>query len=203
MARNHDQPFRPLRPGITVCNEDTWEMGTLGLIARDAQNNAWIVSCHHVLWSPDWQLGADGEAIIQPAGGSIVAHTDRTRADETKDIAAAKVAPGLAVTNDALGIGVIGAPQAPTVGMRVVKSGAATGVTEGVVEVAGDHVKVVAPSAFPVTYELTSKGDSGAVWICMTTGRPVALHQRGNNGGREFSEGLAIAAVLAALSLTL
>lgn len=205
MSRNHDQRFRPLRAGVSIHNTQLWELGTLGLMVRSAAGDHWLISCHHALWSPAWDEGAAAEEITQPGGGEVIAQTARNRSSPVLDIAAARIIDGQAVAhNEVLGIGSIGAPLAPTEGMRVLKSGAGTGVTEGLIQqVTGDEVVVIVPEGFTPTYELTAKGDSGAVWICAATRRPVAMHQRGNNGGAEYSRGLGIESVLAALDLEL
>ena len=83
--------------------------------------------------------------------------------------------------------------------MEVVKSGAATGITEGTIHsIAAGRIEI-RPLSLPADYQLSDGGDSGAVWIAKTTFAPVVLHQGSTNDG--FAIGRPIKEVLAALNL--
>jgi hypothetical protein len=126
---------------------------------------------------------------------------DGSRVDRNLDCAAAVIgdAGGRGLI---LGIGQLAAPIAPTVGMRVIKSGAETGVTEGIIaRVEGIEV-TIASSNFPVDYRLSGPSDSGAVWIDAQTHSPVAMHYAGDpqNSGRQ-AFGRSLIAILVTLRL--
>lgn len=185
---NHDLAYRPLRAGTSILNARVNEPGTLGLIAQDAAGAAWIVSCYHVLC--DVNLGAyvQDDPIYQPAAvvnGNQIAVTSKTMADAGLDCAAAKVMAGIQVSNSILEIGPVTGVVAATAGMRVVKSGGVSGITEGVVaNVAGQMVTIRIDASFSQQYVLSEPGDSGALWVEQTTQRAVALH-RGLQTARE------------------
>jgi hypothetical protein len=86
----------------------------------------------------------------------------------------------------------------PTLGMQVLKSGAVSDVTRGLVDgVAGsygidysifgdqhrwiDGFRIVVDSDHP-TDEISLVGDSGAAWIDLATGNAVGLHFAGEDG---------------------
>jgi hypothetical protein len=98
-----------------------------------------------------------------------------------------------------LGIGRLGEPVDPAVGMEVVKSGAATGLTEGTIRSITAGRVEIRPLNLPDDYQLSDGGDSGAVWIEKNTFSPVVLHQGSTNEG--FAIGRAIKEVLTALNL--
>ena len=87
----------------------------------------------------------------------------------------------------------------------VVKAGAATGVTEGIVtRLFTNTVHITPPSSFPRDYELTSAGDSGALWVERGSLAPIAVHRSGNQPGKkEFSIAVPVHLALGALNLTL
>jgi hypothetical protein len=75
-----------------------------------------------------------------------------------------------------LGIGRVSGPTAPIVGMRVIKSGAETGVTEGEVTDFSNGIVTIEAAEFAPEYELSGPGDSGSVWVDALSNSPVALH---------------------------
>ena len=198
VLRNHNLVFRPLRGGIGIFNPAVNEPGTLGLIVAGEGASRWMVSCHHVLCGP-----GDSEPVYQPVDDAqyLVGSTDRARARADLDCAAARVAPGVESLPEVLGIGPLASPAAPEPGMAVIKSGAATGVTEGVItEVRAGRVEIE-PVGLPGEYELSAAGDSGSVWIAKTSLAPVVLHQGGSARPRSFAYGIPLLDVLAALNL--
>lgn len=205
IIRNHGLAFRPLRGGIGIVNPTVAEMGTLGFVAtRDGQDR-WIVSCYHVLCHRTLGAATDGASVFQPSRGSgatAIACVDAARSDPGLDCAAARVVPGIDCLPWILGIGRVGAVQRAEVGMHVVKSGLATGVTEGVVlHVAGSQVEIGTRSDHPDDYDLCAAGDSGAVWLDASTRGPVALHRGARAGDKPCAQAVDIAAVLASLGL--
>lgn len=206
VVRNHVQQFRPLRGGIAIMNGNNGPSGTLGCIATADGADRWLLSAHHVLRGGRLEV-EDGDPVFQPAlGGAAlpVARTSRDRADRGLDVAAARVIDGVATVAEVLGIGVLGGVVEPHEGMRVVKSGIATGVTEGVVvRVDGSEVRIELAPGYPSKYELSATSDSGAVWVEEGTASPVALHVAGNDTGIEVAIGVRMSEILRALRLSL
>jgi hypothetical protein len=204
-VRNHNLRFRPLCGGIAIFNPAAGGAGTLGLIATADGTDRWIVSCHHVLGRPAGAAFPDGEGILQPPNGgpsSVVALTSATRADRALDCAAALVDPAIPADGSVLELPPLTAAVAAQRGMSVIKSGAVTGVTQGVIsDVSGDLVTIGIEPGCPPDYDLSDIGDSGAVWIARDTGGPVALHRAGSSSGRERAFGVRFDAVLQALQL--
>lgn len=203
-VRNHQLMYRPLVGGIGIMNPSVNEMGTLGFIATSDGVDRFIVSCFHVLGSATDAAALDGAPVHQPtrASGPPVARVRITRADHGLDCAAAEVEPGVGCAPAILGLGPVGGALPPTVGMAVVKSGLATGITEGVIDaIDGTRVRIKARPGFPSSYELSAGGDSGAVWLLQSSLEPVALHRGGTDFGQEIAEAVDVTAVLAALQL--
>lgn len=204
LVRNHVQSFRPLRGGIGIVNGTISLLGTLGCIATSDGQDRWILSAYHVLIGMG-RAAVSGEAIFQPAPGAAmtpVALTDATRADPLLDAAAALVSPAVGALGEILGIGGVAGVAAPVVGMRVAKSGIATGITEGIItDVTGARVTIEQLPGYPSKYELSSISDSGAVWVEQSSGSAVALHVAGNDTGIEVAIGTSLPDVLASLRL--
>lgn len=201
---NHQLPYRPLCPGIMVYNPRVGRPGTLGLFATSNGRDRWLVSANHVL-HPDTNA-QDGDPLFQPFDGAaqdVVARTSTTLQNPNLDFGAAEVEPGIVVSNVLLGVGTLGPPRGAQIGLRVLKAGSATGITEGVIDqINGDRVRIVVPSAYPAGYNLSSAGDSGSVWVARSSRRPVALHVGGNVTGPETASAIAISRVLADLGLS-
>jgi hypothetical protein len=182
-----------------IVNATTERPGTLGCIARDNQGAAWIVSCYHVLARVKGAISEfqDNEEIWQSTaeqGGSKVAVTATAMADERLDVAAARVLDDVDVCGDVLELHDVKGVGRAVEGMRVLKSGADTGVTEGTVtEVVGSLVTIGVAEHMPREYVLCDHGDSGAIWMDANTGLGVAIHFAGRNGDTAFARDLATA----------
>lgn len=203
---NHRLVFRPVLGGVEIFNERVGEVGTLGFVGRFSQGdpNRWIVSCYHVLVGASNRTPVGGEEILQPSDGAAIAAVDAGRADANLDCAAAKVVSGVDATGSILGIGGPADPADPALGMRLVKSGASTGITEGVVVgIAGDDVTIAIVGGFDPNYELSGPGDSGSLWVERGTRRAVALHTRELPGGTRRCSAKRIVPVLNALDLAI
>jgi hypothetical protein len=163
------------------------------------------LSCYHVLGRTDRGVFVDGEAILQSLptkGGSAIGQVFAADADPQRDVAAARLDGTAPTLGRVLGLGPLAAPEIPAAGMRVIKSGYATGVTEGVVSsVVGDRVEIRRRPGYPSMYELSDFGDSGALWINDLTRRPVAMHMAESPGATAIATSLI--PLLSALSLTL
>lgn len=205
---NPFRQYRPLRSGIAIANPRAGVFGTLGCVATSNGADRWLVSCYHVLCRRLDSLEQPklGELVYQPdigAGREVAMLTDRF--DRSLDCAAALLMPGVAANDEILGIGRIAGAGIPTKDMRVIKSGVATGVTEGVI--AADPTdgvfRIVPLVGFPTDYDLTSESDSGSLWIDAQSRRAVGLHRAGNRSGLEHAEAVDIGVVLTALGLKL
>lgn len=207
MPPGRGDPYRPLVSGITIVNELTGIPGTLGCIGVDFLGNTWIVSCDHVLGrprqSPD--VAGNDEPILQstPAlGGGIVARTRTGRMNRALDYAAAIIVPHVGVTASVLELDTLQRTADAVVGMRVRKSGAATGVTTGIVtEVTDTLITIERPPDIPDTEVLSDRGDSGAIWIDVQTGDAIGLHFSGRDSDTAYARPLG--SVLRALGLRL
>lgn len=203
LVPNHTRSYLPIRGGIAIAGSTARVLGTLGLVLTADGADRWILTAHHVLARSGVPL-ADDEPVFQPAEGSgeKVALTRRDRADATLDAAAARVLDGIASVGEILGIGPVAPVRDPEPGMRVIKAGIATGVTEGVIErVDADTVRIVVPPGYPSKYELTEVSDSGAAWVEQGTGAPVALHRAGNDTGVEVALATPLPRILDAFGL--
>lgn len=204
LVPNHCRMFRPLRGGVLIVNANVRVLGTVGLVATSDGHDRWLVTARHVLARTGGPPLQDGEPVFQPGEGAgpFVAVTRTGRADPDLDAAAALVIDGVEAVGEILGLGALAPVKDPAAGMRVVKSGIATGITEGVVdEVAGDRVRIRLPPGFPSKYELSDVSDSGAVWLEQATMAPVALHRAGEDTGVETATGVPLRRVLEALRL--
>jgi len=199
--------YRPLVSGIRITNEVTDNPGTLGCIGLDAQDQPWIVSCYHVLGRgrQPTSAPASGEAILQSTvalGGGIVARTRLEKMNSLLDIAAAIIVPDIGVSNSVFGLNDLQKIVTAVEGMTVVKSGAETGVTMGVVsDVTDKLITIVSPPEADPNDAISDRGDSGAIWLDADTGHAVALHIAGVNDQTAFGRPLSL--VLETLGLRL
>jgi hypothetical protein len=202
---NHNLPFLPVRGGIGILNPNVGKPGTLGCLLTTDGTDRWLLSCHHVLQGKRSPASADGERVFQPnSGEQQIAVTSATRSDESLDCAVAQLLPNISAVGEILGLPPLLGISEPALGMRVLKSGSHTGLTEGVIEsVAGNNVEIAVPSDFDLDYELSGEGDSGAVWVCRGDMTIVALHKGGSAYGTHLAYGTKMSAVLAFLGLRL
>jgi hypothetical protein len=118
------------------------------------------------------------------------------------DYGAALIVPDIGVSTSVFELETVQRIAAAVVGMRVVKSGAETGVTIGIVtDVTPSLITIESPPDSSDTFVLTERGDSGAVWLDAETGRAVGLHFSGRDGNTAFARPLGN--VLGALGLRL
>jgi hypothetical protein len=192
-----------------VCG-NTGPFGTLGCLASSDGQDRWLLTAYHVLAGFSGTL-RENDPVFQPAQGGPqfpIARVRQAKASRTLDAAAAllvdEAGDGLEATNEILGVGALGPISEPLVDMRVVKSGIASGVTEGViVDVANERIKIEVPRGYPSKYELSSISDSGAIWLEQATRSPVALHIGGSDTGVEVALGIRLSEILTRLGLQL
>lgn len=201
------EPHRPLVSGIRIVNAVTGVPGTLGCIGLDFGDNPWIVSCYHVLGRgrQSTDVVRNDEPILQSTldlGGGVVARTRTDKMNSVLDYAAALIVPNVGVTTSVLELDPVERIVGAVVGMRVVKSGAETGVTMGIVtEVTDRLITIERPFDAVDEYVLSDRGDSGAVWLDAQTGRAIGLHFSGRDSNLAFARPLG--SVLTALGLRL
>jgi hypothetical protein len=188
--------FSPLRGGISISNEWFFNYGTLGGLVKDRDtDDEMILSNWHVLAGSAYVH--KGLRIYQPGcadGGwfeHTIAYLERHVMNQGIDAAVATLTDARPWLNDQLDVGSISGVTAPTLGMRVIKSGRGSGVTNGVIDgVEGEYpiryggllrkIKYV-QRIVPVTAtdQVSREGDSGSWWLKEDTHQAVALHFAG------------------------
>lgn len=212
-VRNHTFMFRPLLGGVCIQSGVVREVGTLGCLLTSDGQDRYLLSAYHVLGRSDLSAATDGEPIFQPTdressgpGGAVVpvARLSLAHTDPARDLAAARIDDGVPSVPEILGVGTLAGAADPQVGMRVLKSGIATGVTEGiVVRAAAGRVEIEVPPGFGSKYELSAQSDSGAVWVERDSRLAVALHVGGHDLGVERAFAVPFLEALASLGLDL
>jgi hypothetical protein len=207
---NARAPHDPLQPGISVGNRRQGSTGTLGALVRDLRTGKpCLLSNWHVLnGGPEAEAG---DEIVQPgptdmADGRIVATLDRwLQLGEQFDAAVARLKDGVATS------GLLFqtqfrpvATKRPAVGMRLVKSGAVSGVTRARIDgINGSYkldytafndqeewmqgFRLVRDDTAPVD-ALSLPGDSGALWIDSADGAAVGLHFGGEDDASPLND---------------
>jgi hypothetical protein len=195
-VKNLVRVFGKLRGGLEIMSREVLEPGTLGMIVAHG-GATYLISARHVLAK---NRPGIGDAICQPAGTRDIAIVERV--SERLDCGAARLADGEPFAFEILHIGTLDAPRDPVEGMRVLKAGAATGVTEGkITRLNGDDVVIKPLADFPLEYQLSETGDSGAVWVERESRAPVALHYSAQSGGGGVSYAIPLPTVLRELDL--
>ncbi len=182
---NHSLCSPSVMGGMAVANPRLNELGTLGFIATSDGTDRWLVSCYHILCdrlqSPSFHLTM--EPIVchvdrrRPA--LTVAMLDSARANKELDAAAALIVNRESAVGRIIGLGAINPKPIDTYdGMRVIKFGIASGVTEGIVRPNTATTSIEIHSYQQSTENAVCKqGDSGALWLDAATMRPIALHR--------------------------
>ena len=209
----------PLCGGVSVSSALVSGAGTLGGKVVDRHSGAeMILSNWHVL-AGQW-AAAPGVEIFQPGrldgGGAELAVGQFARhafADDM-DAAVASLNGARDCVNTQLNLAPVRGLGEPALGMGVVKSGRASGVTTGVVTGIGGVAKfmydgllrvvrnVVHIAPLRAGAEVSAPGDSGAFWLDAASHHAVALHFAGVNAP-EYGLGMAMAPVLDALGVDL
>lgn len=198
--------YNPLQGGISISSELSYGYGTLGGMVRDRDNgDAMILSNWHVLAGSD--RVERGLRIYQPGYGDLggrqhtIAALDRHAMHVNIDAAVARLSTDRATLNDQLDVGPVTGIAAPELGMRILKSGRGSNVTQGVISgLAGVRTipygryarqvhHVVHIMQTPERKEVSAPGDSGSWWLDADNHRVVGLHFAGDN---EPEYGLAI-----------
>lgn len=204
--QNHSEHYRPLRGGIVVVAATRQHFGTLGMVATHNGIDRWGLTCGHVL-GPVGGPVPQGDFVFQPdntAASFRVGATVAAKSNQTLDCAAFLIDAAITTSKEILGIGTPSALITPVAGMRVIKSGRSTEITEGVINtITGAVMEIKVHPDFPAAYDLSDPGDSGAVWFEMSSRSPVGLHRAGTTTGPSFATAVNISAVLASLGLSM
>jgi hypothetical protein len=198
-------PQSPLAPGLSVGNITTYETGTLGLFVRGGDpSRRYMLSNWHVLAG-----GADataGDEISQPGPMHLgpnparpVAALDRYLAlSEQFDAALALLSDEVRIDEALFDLDIrptsVGDPE---LGMGLVKSGAVSGVTRGVIDGVEGVYQLDYSSfgygplwmqGFRVTRgggatsaTISEAGDSGAAWVDERSSTVIGLHFAGED----------------------
>ena len=212
----------PLQGGISISDQFRVTYGTLGGIVIDRHNgDAMVLSNWHVLaagWHANplhkiyqpgvWDGGRDADTIATFTRHAMLQHIDAAVATLTN--------PGRDYVNQqfelanrpATGVAI------PRIGMRVIKSGRASGITQGVVDtIASGSIKMhysgrqeIIQPAFLIKsagpgQQVSAAGDSGSIWFEESTMR-VGLHFAGSDQP-ESAVAIEMASVLNALGVDL
>ena len=213
--RYHD----PLRGGISVSSEWLYGFGTLGGIVQDGvTGDPMILSNWHVLAGSAY--APRGLSVYQPGYGDggnytdTVATLERHAMGQGIDAAVARLTGDRGWINDQLEIGPVNGSKAPTVGMKVTKSGRMTKVTHGFIDgIMGEYPIRYAGFTTSIRFvfrivplpgldQVSNKGDSGSFWLDEEGHRAVGLHF----AGYDFPEtalAISMPEVLSALNVTL
>jgi endonuclease G len=216
-AEPRARAYNPLKGGISVSCEWLYGYGTLGGIVEDRiTREKMILSNWHVLAGSEYAM--PGLRIFQPAygdggsGADTVALLERHAFAQGVDAAVARLTGSRGWTNEEDGLGPVNGATAPLLGMRVVKSGRASGITYGVIDgIEGDYpiyyggmlhrihyVNRIVPQ--PGRDEVSRGGDSGSWWLEESTRLACGLHFAGQDNP-ETALGIAMPQVLDALKV--
>jgi endonuclease G len=187
----------PVIGGIGIGPSSANFAGTLGAVVVDRQSGTpMILSNYHVLYD---RYSRPVEDIIQPSRlegggvGDVIGHTERHAMNRTLDAAVAALTGTRRFSVMQLGIGPVRGFRSPSVGDDVQKSGFGSRVTRGLVTsttmiqdirgrdgVLRRYRDVVFIEPRESYQEVSSPGDSGAIWLD-TNMNAVALHFAGRN----------------------
>ncbi len=206
----------PARPSLSTSNATRQSAGTLGAIVRDAGSGRycllsnWHVLCGGTEARHGVSISRSGtpHVVMEPAQ-SVAALERWLDPKQGYDAAIAVLSAGVSDDDAIANIGIhIGGVEEPSLGLALVKSDAASGVTHAMVDgiegmfeldygVYGnqkhwmDGVRLIAdPHLGDGAISVSS--NSGAIWINPETQRAVALHFA-NNDGAGPSAGCAVA----------
>jgi hypothetical protein len=207
---NPRAPHDPLQPGVSIGSRKQMTTGTLGPIVRDlnTQNLCLLSNWHVFCGGPEARAN---DEITQPGPMNLqnpptVALLERwLRLGEQFDAALARLAPG-PHTDELLFDTTLRpiATKAPAVGMRLVKSGAVSGVTQALVDgVSGSYrldytqygdgpqwmqgFRLVPDPTLPPG-DISLPGDSGSLWVDSADGVAVGLHFAGEDNDSPLND---------------
>ncbi|MFZ5518989.1 MAG: transglycosylase SLT domain-containing protein [Candidatus Zhuqueibacterota bacterium] len=193
------QENQNLHGGIRIANSQNNHAGTLGGFVRDRYSGTnMILSTWHVL-AGSWNT-QQGIPVCLPADSTerrnqpeFVAEYTRSAIAHHFDAAVACLKNQYNCHNNQSGIGPVNGVTAPRLGMKVMKSGAGTNVTSGIITgISGCLVQNYYGRQYSIrsvihilplqrNTEMCASGDSGAWWLEQSTSYAVGLHIAGNS----------------------
>lgn len=207
--------MNPMQGGISISDSFSGGYGTLGGLVYDRETgDEMILSNYHVLsGSP---MVRPGSPILQPGRGDggrqTVATFVRHGMNAGIDAAVARLNGRRALTHTQYQLGAPTGVTEPILGMRLVKSGRASGITRGMVTAIEGVVKIRYRMGerlirrvchiVPVSNGLqaSAPGDSGSFWLNADTNEAVGLHFAGADQP-EYALAINMAAVESALNV--
>jgi hypothetical protein len=201
-----------LQPGLSIGNVPRQSDGTLGTFVRDRHGGSlcilsnWHVLCGGTEARVGDEISQPGPLFLGPNPARATAQLRRWVPPARQyDAAIASLVPEMQVDATLLdgGLRIAGMTE-PQVGMTVVKSGAATGLTHALVDAVGGHYQVpyddfgdtsrwmagihLVPHPQFQDRDVSLPGDSGAVWVEVESGKAVALNFAGEDDGGPLNE---------------
>jgi endonuclease G len=185
----------PMSGGMSISDGFSGGYGTLGGLVLDNQTgDPMVLSNFHVFASRGY--ASEGLPIIQPGrgdgGSEIIATFDRHAMDHGLDAAVARLNGRRPLNNNQIDLHPVMGMAAPQIGMRLCKSGRASGITHGFVSGIGGVLKMRYPVSgerliHNVTHivplyagtQVSAPGDSGSYWLDASTYQAVGLHFAG------------------------
>jgi hypothetical protein len=211
------QICNPLQGGISISNEWEYGYGTLGGLVKDRfTGEKMILSAWHVLAYSAYTR--PGLRIFQPGLGdggtsnNTIARFTRHAMNQGIDAAVAKLEGDRSTLNEEYEIGSVTGTIEPIMDMRLVKSGRASQVTQGIISgVEGERPiwyggfrrkirHIVHIMQTPEAGEVSRGGDSGSWWLDFATHKAAALHIAGNDDP-EYALAISMPHVLDALQV--
>lgn len=181
--------FQNLIGGISISNSNLTGGGTLGVLLKDNETNQPVgLTNWHVIKN---KTGKIGDAIVQPAWKPSSSHSigNLLRWDLNLDCAIFSVNQNRSVNRIDNLYNIPGKVrstiQNPLIGTRVVKSGARTGVTYGIINFISHDLVDITITANPdkpaLNNEISRPGDSGSFWVTDNASPlAIALHWGGD-----------------------
>lgn len=173
--------YDPLVGGIGIRNVNMSGTGTLGAVVFDAQGLYPVaLTTRHVV-AGSTRGEAIGDQVNQPgtrlpgdAIGSVA------RSSRMYDCALVLLNGRRKVSTSVIGFpGGIKGVTHPVPGMRVAKSGLASGTTRGMIEGVSEKEFTIVPVPGHIGDEISMEGDSGSLWIEKESHAAVGLHYGG------------------------
>ncbi len=175
--------YDPLVGGIEIRNVNLSSTGTLGAVVYDVfSRRPMALSNHHVLVGSRRAL-AKGDQVNQPGtAGDEDSIGTVARSSVVYDSAVITLNGKRKVSTSVIDFpGGIKGMTEPIPGMIVTKSGRTTGTTRGMVEAVSRKEFTVVPLPGQIGDEISSCGDSGSIWLEVTSHAAVGLHYGGES----------------------
>ncbi|MBL8644929.1 MAG: hypothetical protein JNK21_13425 [Rhodospirillaceae bacterium] len=196
----------PVQMGVSIGNVERTSTGSFGVLVRDKQSSTpavlsnWHVLCGSPQASVNDRISQPGPRHLGSQPARVVAHLERWLSLDTGiDAAIALLESGIPVHPQLFeSTAPVSGIEAPKPGMKLVKYGAASGLTHGKVDGVGgmykidysyygdakrwmEGVRLICDPDFGED-EISLSGDSGAAWVNPQSGKAVALHFAGEDG---------------------